>query len=155
MGDSLHHGTLKGRFLDGGRVRTTGSLVLVSTAAPHNFHLAPAVPGDAPVQGAALAAHHHGREGVFATVPTEWRFCFFRGRPFGNSFCQFLLSAVEDARLQNLGQTAGNVVFGQVAVVLDGVVGEQAGLVGLLQQHISLVLHIGEDGADSGDAPFL
>ena len=127
----------------------------MSAASPYHLHLAPAVPGDSPVKGATSAAHHQGGQGIFAAVSSEGCLGIFRHRPFGNTFCQFLLGTVEDFRFYNVGQTIGDVVFGKFSVVDHRLFAEQAGAIGLLQKHVPFILFIGEDAPNGGDAPLI
>ena len=70
-GDGLHHGGLQVCFLQGGRFGAVLLVVQPSPAAPHDLLFTLAVPGHPAVKRPAFPAHHQGREGVFAAVPSE------------------------------------------------------------------------------------
>ncbi|CRH60385.1 Uncharacterised protein [Chlamydia trachomatis] len=95
------------------------------------------MPGFRPVPGAALPAPDLARE---RPLPG----CGAPARGGGSQFC---LDEVPHGWGDDRLMVAGDVVLGYFAFVLDQLLGEEVGDVGLLQQRVTFVFLVGEDAA--------
>ena len=153
--DAGKDGLVESRLRQGGRVfAVSGPIFQTVDAAPHRLFTVFSGPDDPAVHRAAFPADQPLGEGVFAAIFPQGAFGFLLGRVLLAGPAGQLQLGVEEILPLNDGRmVVGDVVLGQLPVVLLLFLGEEVRCVGFLQQGVPHVFLIAEDVLDGAQRP--